>query len=89
MQAGLNYFPAPLQATLHPYVEMLSHCPSLPTSTNPIQGSEPTALLEKSKRISQVLAASPISDALITGIPADEEPLCGSAVVYVVIIFIC
>ena len=43
---------------------------------------EPTALLKKSRGISPVLAACPISDALITRIPADEEPLCGNAAVY-------
>ena len=43
---------------------------------------EPTALLEKSRGISPVLAACPISDALITWIPAAEEPLCGNAAVY-------
>ena len=47
---------------------------------------EPTALLEKSRGISMVLEACPISDALITQIPADEEPLCGNAAVYAVII---
>ena len=35
-----------------------------------------------------MVAASPISDALITGIPADTEPLCGSAVVYVVVVIV-
>ena len=35
-----------------------------------------------------MLTASPISDALITQIPADEEPLCGNAAVYAVIIII-
>ena len=35
-----------------------------------------------------MLAACPISDALITQIPADEEPLCGNAAVYAVIIII-
>ena len=35
-----------------------------------------------------MLAAGPISDALITGIPADTEPLCGSAVVYVVVVIV-
>ena len=49
---------------------------------------EPTALLEKSRGISPVLVACPISDALITRIPADEEPLCGNAAVYAVIIII-
>ena len=43
---------------------------------------EPTALLEKSRGISPVLEACPLSDALITRIPADEEPLCGNAAVY-------
>ena len=33
-----------------------------------------------------MLEACPISDALITRIPADEEPLCGNAAVYAVII---
>ena len=47
---------------------------------------EPTALLVKSRGISPVLEACPISDALITRIPADEEPLCGNAAVYAVII---
>ena len=37
---------------------------------------EPTALLEKSRQI---------LDALITRIPADEEPLCGNAAVYAII----
>ena len=36
---------------------------------------EPTALLEKSRGISLVLVACPISYALVTPIPADEEPL--------------
>ena len=49
---------------------------------------EPTALLEKSRGISPVLEACPIEDALITWIPADEEPLCGSAVSAVIIIII-
>ena len=45
--------------------------------------------LEKSRGISPVqLAACSISDALITRIPADEEPLCGNAAVCVVIIII-
>ena len=35
-----------------------------------------------------MLEACPISDALITRIPADEEPLCGNAAVYSVIIII-
>ena len=34
------------------------------------------------------LAACPVSDALITWIPADEEPLCGSTAVYAIIIII-
>ena len=38
---------------------------------------EPTALLLKSKGISPVLAACPI-----TWIPPDEEPLCGNVAVY-------
>ena len=53
-------------ATLHPWVggDMLSHWPSIPTSTNPIwPGLEPTALLEKSMEISPVLASCPVSDA--------------------------
>ena len=33
-----------------------------------------------------MLEACPISDALITQIPADEEPLCRNAAVYAVII---
>ena len=45
---------------------------------------DPTAL----GGISPVLEACPISDALITWIPADEEPLCGNAAVYAVIIII-
>ena len=47
---------------------------------------EPTVLLEKSRGISPVLAACPISDALITQIPADEEPLCGNAAVCAIIL---
>ena len=35
-----------------------------------------------------MLAACPISDALITQTPADEEPLCGNAAVYAVMIMI-
>ena len=35
-----------------------------------------------------MLVACPISDALITRIPADEEPLCGNAAVYAFIIMI-
>ena len=35
-----------------------------------------------------MLVACPISDALITQIPADEEPLCGNAAVYAAIIII-
>ena len=35
-----------------------------------------------------MLEACPISDALITWIPADEEPLCGNAAVVVIIIII-
>ena len=49
---------------------------------------DPTALLKKSRGISPVLAACPISDSLITQIPADEEPLCGNAAVYAVIVII-
>ena len=45
---------------------------------------DPTAL----GGISPVLEACPISDALTTWIPADEEPLCGNAAVYAVIIII-
>ena len=47
---------------------------------------EPTAIIKNSRGISPVLAACPISDALITRIPADEEPLCGNGAVYAVII---
>ena len=36
-----------------------------------------TALLEKDRGISPVLTVCPILDALITRIPADEEPLYG------------
>ena len=36
--------------------------------------------------MSLVLEACPISDALITQIPVNEEPLCGNAAVYAVII---
>ena len=35
-----------------------------------------------------MLAACPISDALITRTPADEEPLCGNAAVYTLMIMI-
>ena len=49
---------------------------------------EPTTLVKKSRGISPVLEACPISDALITQIPADKEPLCGSAAVYAVIVII-
>ena len=49
---------------------------------------DPTALLEKSRGISLVLEACPISDALITWIPADEEPFCGNAAVYAVVVII-
>ena len=49
---------------------------------------EPTALLEKSRGISPLLAAYSISDAEIFRIPADEEPLCGNAAVYAFIIII-
>ena len=44
---------------------------------------EPTAPLEKSRGISPVLTACPISDALITRIPEDEN-----AAVYAIIIII-
>ena len=44
------------------------------------------ALLKKSRGISPVLEACPVSDALITQIPADEEPFCGNAAVYAIII---
>ena len=47
---------------------------------------EPTALLQKSRGISPVLAACLISDALITRIPADVEPLSGNTALYTVII---
>ena len=47
---------------------------------------EPTALLEKNRGISLALAACPILDTLLTCIPADEEPLCGNAAVYAIII---
>ena len=50
--------------------------------TNPIRRKEPTAPLEKCRGIFPVLEACSISDALITRIPSDEEPLCGNAVVY-------
>ena len=33
-----------------------------------------------------MLVACPISDALITQIPADEEPLCENAAVYAIIL---
>ena len=49
---------------------------------------EPTTLLKKSRGISPVLEACPISDAVITRIPADEEPLCGSAAAYAVIVIV-
>ena len=52
---------------------------------------EPRSLLEKSRGIAPVLEACPISDALITRIPADEEPLCGNALcmlLFIVIIII-
>ena len=49
---------------------------------------DPTALLEKSRGISLVLEACPISDALITWIPADEEPFCGNAAVYAVVVVV-
>ena len=49
---------------------------------------EPTALLEKSRGISLVMAACSISDALITWIPADTEPFCGNAALYVIIVII-
>ena len=49
---------------------------------------DPTALHEKSRGISPVLAVCRISDALITRIPADEEPFWGNAAVYAVIIII-
>ena len=35
-----------------------------------------------------MLEACPILDALITRIPADEEPLCGNAAVYAIIVII-
>ena len=35
-----------------------------------------------------MLEVCPISDTLITRIPADEEPLCGNAAVYAIIIII-
>ena len=38
--------------------------------------------------MSLVLEACPISDALLTRISPDEEPLCGNAAVYAVIIII-
>ena len=49
---------------------------------------ESTTLLEKSRGISPVLVACPISDAQITQTPADEEPLCGNAAVYTLMIMI-
>ena len=49
---------------------------------------EPTALLGKNRRIFLVLEACPILDALITEIPADEEPLCGNAAVYAIIVIV-
>ena len=50
---------------------------------------DPTALPEKSRGISLLLAACPILDALITWIPADEEPFCGNAAVpYAVVVII-
>ena len=49
---------------------------------------EPTALLEKSSGMSLVLEACPISDALLTRISPDEEPLCGNAAAYAIIIII-
>ena len=35
-----------------------------------------------------MLAACPLLDALITWIPADEEPLCGNAALYVVVVVV-
>ena len=49
---------------------------------------EPTALFKKSRGISPVLAACPMSDALITWIPADNEPLCRNTVYAIILIFI-
>ena len=46
---------------------------------------EPTALLKNSRGIFLVLVAC---HALITQIPADEEPLCGNAVMYAIVIMI-
>ena len=45
-------------------------------------------LPKKSRGISPVLSVCLILDALITQIPADEEPLFGNAAVYAIIIMI-
>ena len=73
-----------------PWVGMLSHWPSLPTSTNPIRGT-----LKIPQHLSKRAGESPwcwhpvpildVLDMLITWIPADEERLCGNAAVIIVI----
>ena len=67
----------------------LSRWPSLPTSTNPIRETlkNPQHFL-KGRGISLVLEACPISDALITRIPEDEESLCGNYYYYYYLIFL-
>ena len=61
---------------------------SVPISTNPAWGTckNPQGLLKKNRGISLVLVACPLSDILITEIPANEEPLCGNEAVCAVII---
>ena len=46
----------------------------------------PTELFVKSTGIFPVLWPTPISDALTTWIPADEEPVWGNAAVYAVVV---
>ena len=70
---------SPVWATLCPWVGTSSCWPSLPTSTNPIQGT-----LENPQHFAKRVGESP----QITWIPPDEEPLCGNATVYAVVTII-
>ena len=56
-----------------PSLGTLSRSPGLPTCTNPIRGTlKNPQHFSKSREIFPVLAACPLSNALITRIPADE-----------------
>ena len=80
---------SPVWATLLPWGRLGQWLNVPTTSTNPIRGT-----LKIPRHFSKRVGESPWCwrpvpwDALITRIPADEEPLCGNAAVYAVIIII-